>query len=526
MRPLFLFIFIFLLWSCESKHNHINNDLVLADSLVSEYKTEEARQQLLHLNKKKLSDNDKAYYDVLEAEINYKEDKPVDQTTAKSSLNYFKKNGTDELYIRALLCNAFALEGINRQDSAAFYAKKAEQISNSKDLNQQLLRCYYFLIGLNSLSGNYHLAIAYDRKLLALAKKENNKKAIGYAYDNMAAVYNSMGDRDSFLYYISMEIPYIKYQDRKEQAYSYNNVAAYYYYKNKDWEKQEYYLQKALKAYPFPIVYRNLANLYVNQGKLKEAEILWDKVLTTNNNYEEKISSLSAYAEWLQKNGRYKEYGEVNHQIIKMKDSLARSQQAERIKELQDEFDRKAEAQTWQQYLWISLCGAAAVIIGILLLHYFKRKKLRKEIARLGSLTKANEEKVKMYEEQIEDMKKKHGTSQREMKKLQKKVDTLRNRQDEMLALGKKHFENIMDGGNTVTWHKDDFVSFVEYYGISHPDFIMSLHRDYDNLSATQKTFLVLLDTGMTLDDVATAMSLSPANLRMTRSRISKKKNA
>lgn len=520
MKSIFLFIGLLLFVGCGQTFH--SKELETADSLMTAYKVDSAKQLLSHQDTLKMSDADKYYYMLLWEELQYKEYNPIDLHKVKKFLTYFEQGGNLNKQIRASLCLANALWDDGREDSAVYYAKTAEHKARKANDTDMLMKAYNFLMYANGESGNNRTAIDYCKKLLETAQRVNNKHEIGYAYDMMALAYAKIGRRDSFLFYIEKTVPYIEYQPKAEQPYFYNNLASAYYYKG-DAKMQEYYLRKGLQIQPLPLLYGNLANLYVNEGRLKDAEQLWGNALSTSSG-KDLIAAMKFYAQWLKESGRMDEYGEINHKIIQLKDSMDKASQTERVKAVQDDFEKETEASEWTATIWTT--AAVAVVLLTLLTSYYllRRHKLQREIHRLGSQVKVNEELLQQHADQLQALRKKQGASQRKVKRLETKMADLRNHQDELLAKGKLHFEEIVQGGRTVTWKKDDFLCFVEYYGLEHSEFVTALNQQYDGISPSQKCFLVLLNMGKTDDEVSHIMNLTPSAMRMTRSRINKRR--
>lgn len=523
MRTILLYFSALLMAACTVGQEHHSAMLEKADSLLSDTLADSSLHILQATDTTVLDENELAFFYLLKAEASYKTQKPTNINQIQAVLEFYKEKGETEELVRAMLNMAYHF-GDTKKDSAIYNAKQAEAIALRHKYDKQLVQIYRWLFNFNACAGNFHTAIVYGNKLLELAKRLDEKRHVGYALDELAVCYDRLGMTDSAKYYLRAEIPYVKYQPRKERPYFYNNISGYYYMIG-DVKMQEYYLKQGVEAYPIPIVYGSLANFYAQQGNTERADSFWEKALQTDN-LEEKIAFMGFYADYLDKQGRKDEYGKTSHQIILLKDSLIRKQEAERTKDIQNVYEQKAESAKWTLLLWQTVVVAFLVLSALLTYHLSRRRKLQKEIGRLGSLVNVNEEQLKGYAEQLENLRKKQGASQRKVKRLEAKMENLRNHQDELLAKGWLHFNEIMSGGRTVTWKKEDFISFVEYYGTEHSEFVMALNQQYDSLSASQKCFLVLFDMGKSEDEVSGIMNLTPSAMRMTRSRISRRHTA
>lgn len=515
---LLLFLFVFLvLCGCQNRNQNILF-LQAADNYMMECDTEEGEKALLRISTADLSREQMAFYFLLRKFRDVRQGKDVELDEARKHICYFNTDRNISHKGRAYHYYSAILNELKQKDSAIIYAKQAEQEAYIQNDSLLMRNVFIDLSWMNSDVGNLNLAISYGKKLLQLSRMRQEKRWIGYALDNYAVLYYYVGQIDSFCKYAEQAISYIPYQPIKEQPYFYNNAAVLYHTKG-NIQKEELYLNKALKIHSLPTTYGNLAVFYLNNKQYDKARLLWDKALQEKDPYS-KISFKKAYATWLMEQGEMERYAAVNREIIEMKDSLDKVQESERMRDLQVEFDKNLIHQSYQHQTIYMVAGILLLLALIALLCYRYWRSLVNSRQRERQTAVL----ISQYEKQIEDLKKRSTNKQRKVKALEKKVTDLRERHESMLAKGKAHYDALCNGGNTIAWHKEDFLCFLEYYSTLRPDFIQHLDEDYDSLSPTPKVFLCLLDMGKTEEQVQCALCLTDGALRTLRYRINGKR--
>jgi signal transduction histidine kinase len=92
-----------------------------------------------------------------------------------------------------------AFEGMNQLDSANFYEEKA--IENFRKYNREEPLVYQTLGNVKLKSGKSGEALSYYEKSLQIALKNNERRASAYAYNKIAALYKSVNQPDSAIFY-------------------------------------------------------------------------------------------------------------------------------------------------------------------------------------------------------------------------------------------------------------------------------------------------------------------------------------
>lgn len=166
-----------------------------------------------------------------------------------------------------------------RVKEALPYLQKAEQLAS---IERDLALIYSWLSVSYSALGNRELELAYDMKVLNINLKNNNKKDISSAYNNLGQYYSNIEDYNKALEYFNKSL---EFSEEKEKATTYNNMALIYNYLE-NYDKSNEFYNKSINLRLNSGDYLGLCNsktnfgasLY-NQKKYQEA----DKVLKEVN---------------------------------------------------------------------------------------------------------------------------------------------------------------------------------------------------------------------------------------------------
>lgn len=543
MKLGFSFLIVFLLLGCGLNKTKYYFELENIDSLLQKKLYSDAHSKLINIQIHNLDRGEISYYYLLEAELAHGIRRQYKEDHIKKSLDYYAQNKQSEKFVRTALCKANLLLDRGIMDSATYYSKVAEYYSKKNGYKTLLLPSLRLLAYINLQTDNYRMSIEYGNQLKELSKSMNNSQNLGYAYDNNALAYYRMGLKDSFCVNVQNMLPYIEGQPNNELPYYYKDIAVYSHISGRHAE-EEAYLLKALDADPLPMIYSYLANFYVNQGRMNDAEKLWKSAFETDDLHD-KIDVMTFYAQWLDRLGRKDEYGFINHRLIQLKDSLAKFQQTDNLQGLQNAFDRNRQNEEWNTNRSRSIGFGFIAFVFLILSMLVRFFILSRRQHRLSEEIDDKEKDMKSYEDlliqndlllkqkeqimieqkkQVETLKKRQEFSDREIEKLKTKVDDLRDQQAEIIAEGHDRYEHILKNGKTTLWKKYDYMVFLEYYGIVNHDFITSVNHHYTGLTYMNKFYLAIRDMGKTEEEAASIMCLSPNALRMMHSRINKRR--
>ena len=134
-----------------------------------------------------------------------------------------------------------------------------------------------------------------------------------------------------------------------------------------------------------------------------------------------------------------------------------------------------------------------------------------------------NQRLIDIYKNELNKRQEEGKERDQHTKQLQQKLDALTHKQQDILSNGHRRYEEITQGGTVATWHKTDFMDFVEYYRMLNLPFVVELESTYDSLSPSSTTLLILQEMGYDDEAIKRILCLSPAAFRTKRSRIKQK---
>lgn len=528
MKRLFYYIICIatLLSSCQTRE--YDSRLIVVDTLLQREKGTSALEMINKINVSRLSEQDQAYYYMLKTFAQFKEFIPIqNDSDIQKSIAFFNKTGNKEKLARCYLYRANVLAENKKLDLSASLLKKAESLSYDFDNIELKNRINSTLSFVNSVSGNHTKAFLYAQRLLSDAKAGKQKRWLGRAYKDLASIYVKKGNNDSADYYLKLSIPYTQYIPPKERTIHLDNQALYYRRHN-NIEKAESCLYASMKILPKAFSYAVLADLYSETNRLEEARSLWQRAFRTE---DRQLCStfLQPYAEWLYKIGEKDSAWHVAMRIPFIKDSLMHEQKTELVKESQETHDREITALQHQQERMVLYGLILFSLLVFSLIVSFLRMRVLKQKARLTQQQKELAEErfhIQEYESQISQMKLEGKAHTKENKALEKKLQSMKEKLAAEHYQGKKHYEAILAGGTTATWHKQDFLSFLSYYRTIDLPYIAHLENDFDSLSPSQMLIMILWRMKFPNEDVQRIMGMSAGALRTARSRINKRLRA
>lgn len=510
-------LIVYLLLSCNSYTS--DPRLVQIDSVLNKNLYDSAYFLISKIDTNEYNNHDKAYYFLLRNHTLYRLDKLAkNDITILRSIKYYEKDGNKEKLARAYIGRGEILISQGKFDKATEYFKKAESLS--KKIKNPIIKVviYAHLSYINAVTENYNMALEYSAKALEYAEKTENKRWIGFCLDNLGGIYYSMKSWNNYEKYIKRAEPYISFQLPRVQAGMLDNQSSLYE-RHKQYDKAEECLKKSLAIYPTDRTYGLLAELYALQGRTADVEAMWKKALYSEN-LKTRQYTMRPYSEWLARQGRYKEALDIALQIPGATDSLNPQKQTEAIKEVQDGFDRKVADMKYQNVKRRIYAGIAILVVVMIAGWQYYRRTVQKARKRIAE----NQVMITDYSEKIRQLEMDGKEKSQEAKDLHRKLETLRDKQGEMLYKGKEKFEEIRNGGTTAKWHRADFNHVVEYYRTINMPFVISLEQDYKSLSASNKFFLLLTDEmKYGNDEICRIMNLTDGALRTMRYRIKQK---
>lgn len=495
-------------YGCENKS--VLNQINEIESLTDRELFDSAYVKLSKINETALSNDDqKAHYYLLRSQLGYLTQHP-DSSNMLDSLviPYFtQKNNPKNL------ANAYYYKGyseVTRGDyaNATYLFKKAEELAMVIDNDKLLYKVYESLSAINELTGNYKLELDYAKKAINIVPKINNKK---WTYDilyKVALAYSQIGQKDSLLYYINKAEPFLKYVPKKELPIYLVSIA--YLYKHTDPEKAKHYLKESLSEMESSYALAHLADIYLNEGNLDKAYILWKKALNVHDR-RPKDKILHNIFEYDINHGNIDHVCETVNDIITIKDSIINSLRNDTIKDLQLRFDhevamRKQETITsnWQKGLLVAFLLISLLVAYIIIKRYRERIKMQEAQMQINDLM-----------DQIRELEKSEEDNSAAIQKLNDQIKDRLNKEGPLLKQGKMLYDRIKDGQTVSEWRKKDFELFIHYFKAIDFKTVNHLEKTLrkEKLTPQKMFFLLLNEMGYNKKEIARILGISDTSV-------------
>ena len=477
----------------------------------------------------------RAMYNLISTHFNYLNYIKLENDSAIDfSISFFSKTGdinhlTDAWFYKAMT-------NYDRGNTAVTmeYLKKAEHVARELKDTVKLHKTIEKLSYVNSEEGEYEQTLLYDKENLKLCRTYGNNNWTAFALMNLSVIYNRMGYTDSSTYYKRASKPYLKYVPKHHQALFWANEA-YSYILQKPEKAEKVFLQ-ALNIRPIVASYFGLAEIYLNRGESDKAEIMFQKAYDMEKG-DLKIEVMKRWAAMHEKTGQSERFKQDMYKITELQDSLYEVRAKNNILNIQHEYDYRIQLQKENhnhQNMVILIC-VVAFVVGIVAFVIFvfinkdKKAKLanfRKQVAENQVLIEHYKNRMTELEEQSQneqdDAKKEYR--QKEIDILNRKIKTLQKHQAEILHHGRNLYDGIKAGRTMSQWSKKDFEAFIEFYRIEDLAFIRRLEDEYDNLSAKNKAFEILLHEQYSQDEVQRIFGIGASTFRANKTRINAKR--
>lgn len=506
-------------------HDTHQRQLVQVDSMLSRFQRDSAYRAFKLIDRDEVKSDDAMYYDVLKVALSQNAI-PADSfhfeiprdSLLMQCVKYYESQRDSRMQLYSYLyLGKIYTESLHNNHKASIWLKKAEELAKTVNDPRLAYQTYEALATLNYYSGNKDLAMDYSYKTLSCAQKSGNNHMTTYACNHLVVLYLERNELDSVQKYNALSMSILNKMLPKDRSYALGNLGAIFWGGNKI-DSAKIYFEKALAAYPHPFSIQRLAEVYYIQGNYKEADSLWNKALKSAD-LRDKVQFYNSIFGRKYENKDFKGSAEAANQLLLLKDSLVQQMQTAEVQEIQLKYDKEMEHRKLDRFIrWALLVALLliSVIAGVVIYYIRKRNKARERIMRDQVL-------INDYKLQIEQLEHSGKDVTKEVKSLQKKIDTLQLEQTEKLSEGRALYQRIVAGESAVTWSKDNIIKFVEYYKVVNLPFMLQMEQDYTKLSPGNKFFLILQEMGMTDQQMTHILGVSDGALRTTRSRLRQK---
>ena len=537
-------------------HQPMTKKLADIDSLIIKEHYDSASAILNSLSEKAMTEEDKAHYYLLATQLGYVTNHPLpSDSLLEMAFTYYNKVGNSHKLANAYYYKSLWAESINNYPQAIMYCKEAEREANNTDDVRLQFKIAESLAFLNAFCGNNLLELQFSKRALALAQRVQNKNWIAYSYNRISFAFANLNQLDSASYYIERTIPYIDYVYDSDKAVFLMNMGLLY--KDNDPQKAKDLLEKALQYDELPLTLEHLADVYYAEGNKEKAYSLWKQALTKSGGVGYvKANLIHSIISYDLERGNIDDVSKNVDEIINIKDSILNKLKNDTIKDLQLRFDQEVAVNAanerlirWQWY------SGAIVIIGLLLIGLWLRKRhhlktmLAKRQIEIQSLVLQVDNKkseVAKYEDRIAQLQTEQLKDNETKEELKAQIEKLTRQKEEaqgdFLLLSQKMQEwtgaeveklrqgillmaNVEEGKCVKNWSDDELKSLINYYCAVHTDFAKTIYKDYQNLSARQCLYLMLVDMKKTEDETSDIMGVAKDSLRSYRFQIKQKAN-
>lgn len=515
-----LILSVLILTNC-SNDNDTHEKLSEIERLLEKEKYELAMNNLSDINANRLNNENKAYYDLLMTQANFCLDKQTDSDSLiNESIRFYEESNNKILQAKAYYYKGIVCYQRGNKSEGINLIKKAEHLAKgTSDLNF-ITKIYINLSFINIDTGNYQTGLSYAKKALQTARKANNKILVALSMNKINAAFNCMGKIDSCLVYSQKTIPYIKYLNKNDKLEVLTNISIGFVNKGL-YDEAILYAKKSLEIKPNAHAYYIIGSIYFERGENRKAWQLLNDALNTNG-LELKAEVLLWMADLKKEEGKYKEASELEERALATKDSIKTKQQTEHMLSLQNNAERKAADAQAENRLVIAISAvmvvAAAVMISMLAYNRRRRNATKRQIEDISRTTE-------QYRQKISELDKEKDKDKKEIEKLNKKIESLKERRMTILGHGRMLYDELEQGGKTITWKKDDYEAVIEFYRTIDPKTIESIEHNYKKLTPYNTFILIMANKGKTNDEIMQTTGISYSALRTMKHRINKVKN-
>ena len=575
--PIFILMSFILLEGCDiSSESKLLNKV---DSLVVAEKYDSAYHLIQKMNPRFDNEMDMAHYQLLLTQTSYLTYNTLSTDTAiDGAIAYYEKSDDMEKLADVYYYKASCLHERHDDSRAIHYYKKAEEVAEQSKNLRLKYKIAESMVRINNQNGNYSLQLSYARKALQYALDSGNKNWMAYSYFNMSRAFQNIGNVDSLTKYTKELIPRLGDIYPEDLPY-FLSCIGFMYFKNGDLENAKKYYKEALTHKEVAQTMVNLADVYVEEGNEEEAYRLWQKAfLSVDEGDEKDIIMFNMLQYDLEHHKNLEDACERMFHIFTIKDSMTNTLKDRTIQDLQQKYDEEALNHLYKSRLMKWMIATLALIVVILIVigyvgykRYHSKLLMAKhqmlinqyinEIDQLSAQCNMAQNDISYYkamidhyksricllnssgenaEKEIEVLNKRVDNLVRDNKELEKtclntgeqirqlrqKITDIVEKASPMLNRGKILNDDILQNKTTVSWSKDDYICFVEYYKALHIKEYENIENDYNSLTYHNAFFLILNKMGKNHKEISQIMGISPESIRTIKHRLQKKLRA
>ena len=575
MKSALLFLMMLILFGCTPTSKSRLLDEV--DSLVVSEKYDSAYHEVLKMNPPFDNEKDLAHYQLLLTQTSYLTDNtlPTD-SIINEAIKYYEQSDDVERLADSYYYKASCLHERNEPTLATQFYKKAEEAANKSNNLKLRFKIAESMARINNQNGNYSLQLSYARKALGHALEAGNKNWIAYSYFYICRAFQNVGKVDSLTKYTKELIPRLGDIYPEDLPHFLVSIGLMYF-KNGDMKQARKYYEEALSHKVLPRTLVNLADVNIREGNEEEAYKLWQKAFLMDDDGSRDIIMFNMLQYDLKHQKNLEDACERMYRIYTIKDSMTNRLKDRTIQEIQQQYDEDILKHHYKQkQMWWTIVTLFLIILVLLMAGYVTYRRNRAkllmanlqmlisqhkqqiiqltakcnaaeqdisrynaliskkndEISQLKSSGKDTSEKVDELDSQKDELVRKNEElentckkAKQQIKDLETEIATILENSSTILNRGKILHDDIAQGKTTVTWSKNDYKCFVEYYKALHFNEIEAIEKDYGKLTYHNIFYLIMKKAGKDDKEICKILGVSQDTMRTYRHRLQKKQN-
>ena len=479
---------------CGCGNQSISHKLSVIDSLVSAESYDSAYYEVMTINPETFnSSEDKAHYNLLLTRACCLTGKTLPpDSIIDYSIAFYEKSNQKEKLCDAYYYKAEAKTSKGEYDQAITLAKQAEALAKQMNNAKQQYKIAELIAYMNGVCGNNDTQLQYARESMKYALETRKKNWIAMSYARICEAYQAKEKNDSALFYADKVISNISNADTADLPYLLN--AAGFAYIEKDIAKAKVFFEQSLSNKPLARTMENLAYIYYIEGNEGKAYELWKQAMVTEDDAPKDRILFNIL-----------QYDLEHHNIMDVSKQI---------------YDIYATHEQHEQEVlrWVVAVLVLLVIILLLIGYIQYRRHKAKLLLAEQQMTISN------YLNEIKNLKDHREGTEQQIADLNQKINDLIEQDSPRLYRGKMLYDHIMQNGTTVSWGKDDYQCFVDFYKANDLSTYNKIVKKDHPKTIHNTFFLILYAIGKTDKQVQTIMAITQEAIRSTRFRIKNNK--
>lgn len=400
MTSIAIFILSLFLVGCSQEQSH-NEVLTRAEQIVFEQPDSVVRILAPCWNDTTMNAADHALYGLLYTEALHRSGLyTASDSLIITSRQYYEQSG-DKIHLsRALLHHAIILYKQQQTHEAVLTMKRAEQMAHDVDCPAFKWYLYAVLGDVNDNVGNYTQTLRYYKQALASARQCKNNDWTVRTLNNIAQIFDMLGETDSLHYYTEQAKPYAPYTNGEIHATYLVNQASYLLHKGKRSEAKSLLLE-TLQESPTDRASKLLADIYLSEKDTVNAAEQWYQLINSFSP-DVCISSYRQLIDYLMNRGETAKAAVYSQRLNEVYHDLYQRNDAAGIIDIQMQFDeQQKERRQYQTTIALLATILLLILVTIVAIWYSRRR-----IDRLNARFVESQQKYDLTRQELTQMRK------------------------------------------------------------------------------------------------------------------------